>query len=130
LISKLNLSNISILKSPITSKNFAKLILLISDSTISGKIAKIIFEEMYISNKSPETIIKEKNIEYISDESTLEKLCENTIIENKNIVKDFISGKKNALTAIIGCVMKKSKGQANPKIVNEILIKKLKNYIT
>jgi aspartyl-tRNA(Asn)/glutamyl-tRNA(Gln) amidotransferase subunit B len=130
LMSKLNLSNISILKSPITSKNLAKLILLISNSTISGKIAKIIFEEMYISNKSPETIIKEKNIEYISDESTLEKLCENVIIENKNIVQDFMSGKKNALTAIIGCVMKKSKGQANPKIVNEILMKKLKNYIT
>jgi aspartyl-tRNA(Asn)/glutamyl-tRNA(Gln) amidotransferase subunit B len=126
LSARLNTAKISIMESPVTSQNLAELIFLIFNGTISGKIAKTIFEEMYEKSANPESIIKEKGLTQISDELVIIKICEEAIAESQKAVLEFKSGKERALGAIIGLVMKKSKGQANPQIVNKILLEKLK----
>ncbi|MDR3256320.1 MAG: Asp-tRNA(Asn)/Glu-tRNA(Gln) amidotransferase subunit GatB [Endomicrobium sp.] len=127
LSAKLNASKTCITKSPVSSQNLTKLISLILDGTISGKIAKIVFEEMYEKSSDPQKIIKEKGLTQISDESTIIKICQEAIFENPKAVAEFKSGKERAIGAIVGLVMKKSKGQANPQLVNKILIEKLKD---
>jgi aspartyl-tRNA(Asn)/glutamyl-tRNA(Gln) amidotransferase subunit B len=123
---KLNAQNKEIDESSVSSANLAKLVSLIIDGTISGKIAKTVFEDMYEKSSDPETVIKEKGLVQISDESTLEKLCEQAIAESPKAVAEFKAGKERAVGAIVGLVMKKSKGQANPQLVNKILLEKLK----
>jgi aspartyl-tRNA(Asn)/glutamyl-tRNA(Gln) amidotransferase subunit B len=124
---KLNISKTCIDKSPISSQNLAKLVSLILDGTISGKIAKTVFEEMYKNSADPQLIVKEKGLSQISDESTIIKICEEAISESSKAVAEFKSGKERAIGAIIGLVMKKSNGQANPQVVNKILLEKLKD---
>jgi len=123
---KFNASKFSILESPVSCQNLAKLVSLILNGTISGKIAKTVFDEMFKSSSSPEKIIKEKGLTQISDEVIIVKICEEAIFESSKAVAEFKSGKEKAIGAIVGLVMKKSKGQANPQLVNKILIEKLK----
>jgi aspartyl-tRNA(Asn)/glutamyl-tRNA(Gln) amidotransferase subunit B len=123
---RLNTSKIDISQSPVSSKNLAKLVSLILNGTISGKIAKTVFEEMYDESSDPEIIVKEKGLTQISDESTIIKMCEEAISENPKAVAEFKTGKERAVGAIVGLVMKKSRGQANPQLVNKILLEKLK----
>ncbi|MDR2426792.1 MAG: Asp-tRNA(Asn)/Glu-tRNA(Gln) amidotransferase subunit GatB [Endomicrobium sp.] len=123
---KLNASGKEISESPVSSKDLSKLVSLILDGTISGKIAKTVFEEMYEKSVDPESVIKEKGLVQISDESAIIKICEEAIGESTKAVAEFKAGKERAIGAIVGLVMKKSKGQANPQIVNKILIEKLK----
>ena len=126
LSAKLNAAKVRISESPVSSQNLAKLVSLILDGTISGKIAKTVFEEMYEKSLDPKIIVKEKGLLQISDESTIAKICEESIAESPKAVAEFRSGKERAVSAIVGLVMKKSKGQANPQIVNRILLEKLK----
>ena len=126
LSAKLNASKTSIADAPVSSRNLAKLVSLILDGAISGKIAKTVFEEMYEKSAEPEIIVKEKGFMQISDESAIVKMCEEAISESPKAVAEFKSGKERAIGAIIGLVMKKSKGQANPQLVNKILLEKLK----
>ncbi|MDR1721225.1 MAG: Asp-tRNA(Asn)/Glu-tRNA(Gln) amidotransferase subunit GatB [Endomicrobium sp.] len=123
---KFNASKISIVESPVSCQNLAKLISLILDGTISWKIAKTVFEEMYEKSADPERVVKEKGLVQISDESAIMKMCEEAISESSKAVAEFKSGKEKAIGAIVGLVMKKSKGQANPQLVNKILAEKLK----
>ncbi|MDR2860450.1 MAG: Asp-tRNA(Asn)/Glu-tRNA(Gln) amidotransferase subunit GatB [Elusimicrobiota bacterium] len=123
---KLNAENKDIVQTPVSSKNIADLVALILGGTISGKIAKTVFEEMYNTSKDPETIIKEKGLVQISDENALSKLCDEAIAESPKAVAEYKGGKERAVGSIVGLVMKKSKGQANPQIVNKLLIEKLK----
>ncbi|MDR1196108.1 MAG: Asp-tRNA(Asn)/Glu-tRNA(Gln) amidotransferase subunit GatB [Endomicrobium sp.] len=123
---KLNASGKEINESPVSSKNLAKLVTLILNGAISGKMAKTVFEEMYEKSADPETVIKEKGLVQISDETAIIKICEEAIAESPKAVAEFKAGKERAIGAIVGLVMKKSKGQANPQIVNKILIEKLK----
>ncbi|MDR2066440.1 MAG: Asp-tRNA(Asn)/Glu-tRNA(Gln) amidotransferase subunit GatB [Endomicrobium sp.] len=126
LSAKLNASKIDISQSPISSKNLAKLIDLILNGTISGKIAKTVFEDMYEKSDDPELIIKEKGLTQISDESEIIKLCQEAIAESPKTVAEFKAGKERAVGAIVGLVMKKSKGKANPQLVNKVLLEQLK----
>jgi aspartyl-tRNA(Asn)/glutamyl-tRNA(Gln) amidotransferase subunit B len=126
LSAKLNASKIDISQSPISSKNLAKLIDLILNGTISGKIAKTVFEDMYEKSDDPELIIKEKGLTQISDESEIIKLCQQAISESPKAVAEFKAGKERAVGAIVGLVMKKSKGKANPQLVNKVLLEQLK----
>jgi aspartyl-tRNA(Asn)/glutamyl-tRNA(Gln) amidotransferase subunit B len=126
LSAKLNVSKTSIADAPVSSRNLAKLVSLILDGAISGKIAKTVFEEMYEKSAEPEIIVKEKGLMQISDESAIVKMCEEAVSESPKAVAEFKSGKERAIGAIIGLVMKKSKGQANPQLVNKILLEKLK----
>lgn len=126
LAGKLNADKKEICESPVTSQNLAKLVNLINDSTISGKIAKTVFEDMYKNSSDPEAVIKEKGLTQISDESAIIKICEEAIAESPKAVEEYKSGKERAIGAIVGLVMRKSKGQANPQLVNKILAEKLK----
>ena len=121
LLGKLNNSKLTIKESPISPENIGKIVILISKGTISGKIAKTIFEEMFKDNKDPETIVKEKGLVQISDAGEIVKVCQEAIAENAKIVADYKSGKKSAIGALVGAVMKKSKGKANPQMVNKTL---------
>jgi aspartyl-tRNA(Asn)/glutamyl-tRNA(Gln) amidotransferase subunit B len=126
LSAKLNTTKIDILKSPVSSKNLAKLVDLILNNTISGKIAKTVFEDMYEKSSDPELIVKEKGLIQISDESEIIKICQESIAERPKAVAEFKAGKERAVGAIVGLVMKKSKGKANPQLVNKILLEQLK----
>ena len=125
LFALLNEKNIEITESPISSKNLSKLINLIKDGTISGKIAKSVFEIMRDGDKDPITIIEEKGLKQQSDPKELENLINKVITENPKNVEAYKSGKDKLFGFFVGQVMKNSNGKANPKLVNEILKKKL-----
>ena len=125
LFALLNDKNLEISESPISSKNLSKLINLIKDGTISGKIAKSVFEMMIDSDNDPELIVKEKNLKQESDPKELEKLIDKIINENLDKVKEYKSGKEKLFGFFVGQVMKVSGGKANPTLVNEILKDKL-----
>ncbi len=109
----------------ITPHHLASLIHLIDDGTISGKIAKTVFAEMVESHKDPESIVKEKGLVQITDESAIEKIVEQVIESNPDPVNQYLQGKEKAIGFLVGQVMKHTKGKANPKIVNSLLAKKL-----
>ncbi|WP_075520555.1 Asp-tRNA(Asn)/Glu-tRNA(Gln) amidotransferase subunit GatB [Candidatus Pelagibacter communis] len=126
LFALLNEKNIEITESPISSKNLSKLINLIKDGTISGKIAKSVFEIMRDGDKDPITIVEEKGLKQQSDPKELENLIDKVITENPKNVEAYKSGKDKLFGFFVGQVMKNSNGKANPKLVNEILKKKFK----
>ena len=125
LFALLNDKNLEITESPITSKNLSKLINLIKDQTISGKIAKSVFEMMIVDDKDPELIVNEKNLKQESDPKELEKIIDKIINENKDKVNQYKEGKEKLFGFFVGQVMKISSGKANPKLANEILKVKL-----
>jgi aspartyl-tRNA(Asn)/glutamyl-tRNA(Gln) amidotransferase subunit B len=124
----LNEKKINISDFPVTPVNLGKLINLIKVGTISGKIAKEIFALMLIDNADPERIVNEKNLIQISDTSEIEVIITKILDTNPNQVQEYLSGKEKVLGFFVGQVMKETKGKANPKLVNEILISKLNNY--
>ena len=125
LFALLNDKNIEITETPISSENLAKLINLIKDGTISGKIAKTVFEIMADGNKDPEKIVEEKGLKQQSDPKELEKIIDKVILDNPKNVGAYKSGKDKLFGFFVGQVMKQSNGKANPQLVNEILKKKL-----
>ena len=125
LFALLNDKNLEITESPISSKNLSKLINLIKDGTISGKIAKSVFEIMIDGDKDPELIVKEQNLKQESDPNELEKLIDKIINENEDKVKEYKDGKEKLFGFFVGQIMKISGGKANPKLANEILKVKL-----
>ena len=125
LFAVLNNKNLEISESPISSKNLSKLINLIKDETISGKIAKTIFELMMDSDKDPQKIVEEKGLKQESDPKALEALIDKVIVDNPDKVKEYKSGKEKLFGFFVGQAMKDSNGKANPQLVNDILKKKL-----
>lgn len=121
----LNKDNISIEESKLSSVNFAKLIERISDNTISGKIAKSVLEEVWISGNDIDAIIEEKGLVQIQDESILENIAKKIIDENPDQVNAYKGGKERLFGFFVGQVMKETQGKANPKSVNDILKKML-----
>ena len=122
----LNKDNISIEESKLSSINFAKLIERISDNTISGKIAKSVLEEVWISGNDIDAIIEEKGLVQIQDESVLEDITKKIIDANPDQVNAYKGGKDRLFGFFVGQVMKETQGKANPQGVNKIL-KKLLN---
>jgi len=125
LFAVLNSKNLEISESPISSKNLSKLINLIKDGTISGKIAKTIFELMMDSDKDPQKIVEEKGLKQESDPKALEALIDKVIVDNPDKVKEYKSGKEKLFGFFVGQAMKDSNGKANPQLLNDILKKKL-----
>ena len=123
----LNKDNISIEESKLSSVNFAKLIERISDKTISGKIAKSVLEEVWISGNDIDVIIEEKGLVQIQDESILENIAKKIIDENPDQVNAYKGGKDRLFGFFVGQVMKETQGKANPKSVNDILKRFLSN---
>ena len=122
----MNQNNIEINDCKIKPTALARMLNLIDEGTISGKMAKRVFEEMFDTGKEPDVIIKEKGMVQISDESTLLKIIEEVMTANAGVVEDYRSGKKKALGFLVGQVMKATRGQANPAIVNKLLAERLK----
>ncbi len=106
-------------------ENLGELLNLIKNGTISGKIAKEVFQEMLKENRTPSEIVKEKNLVQISDSVEIERIVETVLTNNKSQVKQYINGEEKVFGFFVGQVMKETKGKANPKTVNELLRKKL-----
>ena len=122
----LNEKSLLINESRITPRNLAKLIMLINQGKISGKIAKEIATEVFETGESPVDIIESRGLTQISDESDIKLMIDEVICENPKAAQDFRSGKTSALAFLVGQVMKKSSGRANPDIVNSMLQQSLK----
>ncbi len=112
-------------ESKITPAQLAELVALIEGGQISGKIGKEVFAEMFATGKAPAVIVKEKGLVQVSDTGAIEAFADQAIAGNAKSVADFKAGNKAALNALVGQVMKLSKGKANPKLVSEILTRKL-----
>ena len=125
LFAALNEKNLEITDSPISAGNLSKLINLIKDGTISGKIAKTVFEQMMEGDKDPKKIVEEKGLKQESDPKALEALIDKVIDSNRDKATEYKSGKVKLFGFFVGQVMKVSGGKANPQLVNEILKKKL-----
>lgn len=111
--------------SKVTPAGLAELIQLISEGTISGKMAKEVFERMFETGKLPSEVVREAGMRQISDASALGPIIDRAIAENPEAVDNYRTGKKKALGALVGQVMKETKGQANPALVNQLLIQRL-----
>lgn len=126
LLRELNSAQKKISESPIQAQQLAELIQLIDRGTISGKIGKTVFTEMWTSGKNANDVIREKNLVQITDESAIEKIIDEVLQANPQQVADYRGGKTKVLGFFVGNIMKASKGQANPDVVNRILLEKLK----
>ncbi|MBT5644582.1 MAG: Asp-tRNA(Asn)/Glu-tRNA(Gln) amidotransferase subunit GatB [Gammaproteobacteria bacterium] len=111
---------------PVTSDNLRDLLLYVMDETISSKQAKEVFERMWENKENPRDIIENEGMKQISDINELDKIVDNIIKNNYKSVKEYQSGKDKLLGFFVGQVMKETKGQGNPKIVNQLLKEKLK----
>ena len=125
LFAVLNNKNLEISQSPISAKNLAKLVNLIKNGTISGKIAKTIFELMIDGDKDPQIIVEEKGLKQESDPKALEALIDKIIDDNREKAIEYKNGKEKLFGFFVGQAMKVSGGKANPQLINEILKKKL-----
>ena len=125
LFAVLNSKNLEISQSPISAKNLAILINLIKNGTISGKIAKTVFELMMDGDQDPQKIVQEKGLKQQSDPKALEALIDKIINENREKAIEYKQGKEKLFGFFVGQAMKVSGGKANPQLINEILKKKL-----
>ncbi|MDI6783384.1 MAG: Asp-tRNA(Asn)/Glu-tRNA(Gln) amidotransferase subunit GatB [bacterium] len=110
---------------PLTPTQLANLVKLIDANTISGKTAKQVFSAILRTDISPENYVKEKGLVQITDTSAIEKIVEEVIANNAATVAEYKKGKEGAINALVGQVMKASKGKANPQLVNQLLKQKL-----
>ncbi|MCH1624660.1 Asp-tRNA(Asn)/Glu-tRNA(Gln) amidotransferase subunit GatB [Fredinandcohnia quinoae] len=109
----------------LTPSGLAGMIKLIEDGTISSKIAKTVFKELIENGGDAETIVKEKGLVQISDEGALTSIIVEILDKNPQSIEDFKSGKGKAIGFLVGQVMKQTKGQANPQMVNKILVEEM-----
>lgn len=125
LLGLLNAEGKTIEASPISARNLAGLVQLISEDVISGKIAKTVFDEMAKTGKPPKEIVEEKGLVQVTDVSAIEKVVLEVIGENPGQAEEYKNGKTKLMGFFVGQVMKKTKGKANPKIVNQVIREKL-----
>jgi len=109
----------------LTPENLAGMIKLIQNGTISSKIAKKVFKELIENGGDAEQIVKEKGLVQISDEGTLRKIVLEVLDANPQSVEDFKNGKDRAIGFLVGQIMKATKGQANPPLVNKLLLEEI-----
>ncbi|MEO8158567.1 MAG: Asp-tRNA(Asn)/Glu-tRNA(Gln) amidotransferase subunit GatB [Betaproteobacteria bacterium] len=124
LSARLNREGLEIAASPISAQNLAGLMQRIADGTLSGKMAKEVFEAMWTGDSADE-IIERKGLKQLSDAGAIGKIIDDVIAANSQQVADYRAGKEKAFNSLVGQVMKASKGKANPAQVNEILKNKL-----
>ena len=117
----LNSENIAIEQFPITPANLGEMVNLINKGVLSSKLAKKVFIEMLKTGKTPQALVKELGLEQISDEGAIVKIVEETLAENPQSIIDYKAGKDRALGFLVGQIMKKSRGKANPEMVNNLL---------
>lgn len=120
--SKLNEAEITISNSKIKPEQLAELIKLIDNNTISSKIAKTVFEEMFETGKEPKAIVEEKGLVQITDENALQEIVNRVVENNPQSIIDYKAGRDRAIGYLVGQIMKETKGKANPGIVNKMLL--------
>lgn len=118
---RLKEAEVDIGKCKIAPQNLAALLKLIEDGTISGKIAKTVFEGMFATGKTPAEIVQERGLQQITDADEIGLIIAKVIAENPDAVESYRSGKGKAMGFLVGQVMKATKGKANPQIVNKML---------
>ena len=126
LLRDLNEAKLDVTQSPITTAALAELIQLIDSKTISGKMAKDVFLEMWKSKKMPKDVVASKGMSQITDPAEIGKIIDGVIAANASQVAEYRAGKTKLLGFFVGQSMKASKGQANPDLLNQILLEKLK----
>lgn len=126
LLRELNSTNQKITEAPISPTDLGEMIKMIDRGDISGKMAKTIFQEMWTTGKKPAEIVKEKGMTQITDKDAIAKIIDEVLAANVGPVAEYRGGRTKLLGFFVGAVMKASKGQANPDIVNQILAEKLK----
>ena len=126
LFATLNKEGKEISESPVSAKNLAKMINLIKDGTISGKIAKTVFEEMVKRDADPSKIVEEKGLKQTSYPKEIEKTIDKILSSNQDKVEQYKSGKDKLFGFFVGQVMKEMRGKGNPGMINDILKNKLK----
>ena len=122
----LNKENLDVAASPVSAPKLAGLLKRISDGTISGKIAKEVFEALWAGEGDTDSIIEKKGLKQITDSSALEKAIDEVMAANTGQLADYRSGKDKLFAFFVGQVMKATQGKANPQQVNELLQRKLK----
>ena len=125
LFGRLNRGDIDITASPISAAALGRLIDLIADGTISGRIAKDVFGEMFETGKAAADIVEAKGLRQITDESAIEAEIDRIIVDNPGQVAQYRDGNAKVMGWFVGQVMQATQGKANPKAVNEILRRKL-----
>jgi len=125
LLGRLNAASKEIEESPVSPGQLAELLKLMEKGTISGKIAKTVFDEMFNTGKNPQLIIEEKKLVQITDEKEIGKIVEEVLKENPGAIEEYRKGKEKALGHLVGQIMRKTQGKANPQMVNRILKEKL-----
>ncbi|MFN4217513.1 MAG: Asp-tRNA(Asn)/Glu-tRNA(Gln) amidotransferase subunit GatB, partial [Brevinematales bacterium] len=124
-LNELNWDITRLAKERVSAEKLAELMNLIHNNVISGKMAKDVFAEMVDGGESPLAIVEKRGLKQITDTSAIESLIDDILAKNPNEVQRYKEGKKNLMGFFVGEVMKATKGQANPRLVNEILQKKL-----
>jgi aspartyl-tRNA(Asn)/glutamyl-tRNA(Gln) amidotransferase subunit B len=127
LLRELNRDDREIDQCEVTPEHLAGMLSMIEEGSISGKIGKQVFEEMYRTGKDPQTIVKEKGWIQIQDSSELTAVIDDVLQGHPDEVKKYREGKEKVFGFLVGQVMKATRGQANPKLVNELLRKKLQS---
>jgi aspartyl-tRNA(Asn)/glutamyl-tRNA(Gln) amidotransferase subunit B len=122
----LNNENIEIDNFPVNPAHLGELVNLIKKGVLSSKLAKKVFVEMVKADKEPKDLVKELGLEQVSDSNELQKMVDETLVENPQSIADFKAGKDRAVGFLVGQIMKKSRGKANPAMINEMLLKKLR----
>jgi aspartyl-tRNA(Asn)/glutamyl-tRNA(Gln) amidotransferase subunit B len=126
LAARLNREERDIAAAPLNPAQLAGLVARIADNTISGKIAKEVFDALWNGEgENADTIIEARGLKQISDSGALEKIIDEVLTANPKSVEEFRAGKEKAFNALVGQAMKATKGKANPQQVNDLLRKKL-----
>ena len=125
LLRELKRDDLEIDQCPVTPEHLAAMLSMIKEGTISGKIAKDVFEEMYRTGKQPASIVGEKGWTQILDTGEIERAIEKALQANPRQIEDYKKGKEKLFGFFVGEVMKETRGKANPRLVNELLRKKL-----
>jgi len=114
---------------PLQPTQMAELVSLIDEGTISGKIAKTVFDTLLDSSRTPREIVVEKGLQQVSDTASIEATVEQILAANPKQVAQYKSGKEKVFSFLVGQVMKATKGKVNPQMANEILRQKLSQPI-
>jgi aspartyl-tRNA(Asn)/glutamyl-tRNA(Gln) amidotransferase subunit B len=122
----LNAGGMEITRCRIRPGQLAEMLKMMDKGTISGKIAKAVFEDMFETGRGPEEIVREKGLVQISDEGAIGPVIDEILAANPKVVDDFRAGKEKALGFLVGQVMKSTRGKANPEMVNKMLKEKIK----
>ncbi len=125
LLGRLNEESLDITESPVKPHHIAELVKLIDEGTISTKIAKEVFDEVFKTQKSPAQIVEEKGLKQVSDEGEIKKIVEEVLANHPAEVEKYKAGNQKLMGFFVGQVMKATKGKANPKLVNKILVQLL-----